>query len=157
MRGRFFRIKDLHQKSLQAKKIIGAILGPLFEPEICSKVWPSLSVPNDWLMFSMKTKILLVLLLESAERVQADRFKVHSFSIRGSGKDIIVNANSSDDARYQTRLSQESGAQGETRMFWIYLLAVLLCAASPGKPSQASAWVSGFRLCWRIAGSFVGL
>jgi len=46
----------------------------------------------------MKTKILLVLLLASAtELVQADQFKVH-YSIRGSGKDIIVNANSSDDA-----------------------------------------------------------
>ena len=48
----------------------------------------------------MKTKILLVLLLASAtELVQADQFKVH-YSIHGSGKDIIVNADSSDDARH---------------------------------------------------------
>ena len=45
----------------------------------------------------MKTKILLVLRLASAELVQADQFEVR-YSIRGSGKDIIVNANSSDDA-----------------------------------------------------------
>ena len=46
----------------------------------------------------MRTKILIFLLL-SAQLVQADQFKVH-YSIRGSGKDIIVNANSSDDARH---------------------------------------------------------
>jgi hypothetical protein len=40
----------------------------------------------------MKTKILLVLLLASAELVQADQFKVH-YSLHGSGKDIMVNAN----------------------------------------------------------------
>jgi hypothetical protein len=46
----------------------------------------------------MKTKILLGLLLASAQHVQADQFKVH-YSLHGSGKDIIVNASSSDDAR----------------------------------------------------------
>jgi hypothetical protein len=42
---------------------------------------------------------LLFLLLASAALVQADQFKVH-YSIRGSGKDIIVSANSSDRARH---------------------------------------------------------
>ena len=46
----------------------------------------------------MKTKILLVVLL-STQLVHADQFKVH-YSIHGSGKDIIVNADSSDDAQY---------------------------------------------------------
>jgi hypothetical protein len=90
-------LSDLHQKVLQHEKTIGAILGPLFESEIHSKVLPSLSVPNDNSL-PMKMKILLVLLL-SVQLVQADQFKVH-YSLHGSGKDIIVNANSSDDARY---------------------------------------------------------
>jgi len=56
----FVQDKGLTSEKPASQEIIGAILGPLFESEICSKVWPSLSVPNDWLMFSMKTKILLV-------------------------------------------------------------------------------------------------
>jgi hypothetical protein len=47
----------------------------------------------------LSQNILLLLLLASAELVQADPFKVH-YSIHGSGKDIIVNADSSDDARH---------------------------------------------------------
>jgi hypothetical protein len=39
------------------------------------------------------------LLLAGIELVQADQFKVH-YSIHGSGKDVIVNADSSDDTRY---------------------------------------------------------
>jgi hypothetical protein len=50
----------------------------------------------------MKTKILLTLLLASTELVRADQFKVH-YSMHGSGKDVIVNADSSDDARWREK------------------------------------------------------
>jgi hypothetical protein len=47
----------------------------------------------------MKSLIRLIALLILVQSAQADQFKVHC-SIRGSGKDIIVNASSSDDARH---------------------------------------------------------
>ena len=42
-------------------------------------------------------RVLVVLILVQSAR--ADQFKVH-YSIHGSGKDIIVNASNSDDARH---------------------------------------------------------
>jgi len=77
----------------------------------------------------MRTKILLVLLL-SAQLVQADQFKVH-YSIHGSGKDIIVSANNSDDARYTVqdmfpsavvKLLQGLGASKESEFLYCPLL-----------------------------------
>jgi hypothetical protein len=41
----------------------------------------------------------LLLLLAVCGTLHADTFRVH-YSIHGAGKDVIVNADSSDDARY---------------------------------------------------------
>jgi hypothetical protein len=41
----------------------------------------------------------LLLLLAVCGTMHADTLRIH-YSIRGAGKDIIVDANSSDDARY---------------------------------------------------------
>jgi hypothetical protein len=47
----------------------------------------------------MKSLIRLLPLLILVQSVQADQFKVH-YSVHGAGKDIIVNAETSDDARH---------------------------------------------------------
>ena len=47
----------------------------------------------------MKKLIRLLAILILVQSVQADQFKVH-YSIHGSGKDIIVNAETSDDAKH---------------------------------------------------------
>jgi hypothetical protein len=47
----------------------------------------------------MKTLIRLLALLILVQSAPADQFKVH-YSIHGFGRDIIVNASSSDDARH---------------------------------------------------------
>jgi hypothetical protein len=43
--------------------------------------------------------LVLVLLLQAA---QADQFKVH-YSLHGAGKDIVVNADTPDDARHTVK------------------------------------------------------
>jgi hypothetical protein len=58
--------------------------------------------PMRWLSqlkaVGMKARILLILPRASAELVQADQLKVH-YSIHGSGRDIIVNADNGVRAR----------------------------------------------------------
>jgi hypothetical protein len=46
----------------------------------------------------MKNLIRLLAILILVQSAQADQFKVH-YSLHGAGKDIVVNASSSDDAR----------------------------------------------------------
>ena len=47
----------------------------------------------------MKNLIRLLAILILVQSAKADQFKVH-YSMHGAGKDIIVNAQSSDDARH---------------------------------------------------------
>jgi hypothetical protein len=47
----------------------------------------------------MKNLLRLLAIMILVQSAQADQFKVH-YSIHGSGRDIIVNAETSEDARH---------------------------------------------------------